>query len=217
MTANGSAVATSTDSPFAGGSVGTTEYGIITAAAFSTDTTLTVQVPEGYAIPTSGGVSSDFYSTQDVPYGFPRDKGKWEVTYLNRTLITKSAPAANTWYSGATANGEMALSIPIGAWKAGYYVTCSSNDNAGSTDIYISLSTSNSSESDDSFTNYHYIGATGATDTLVLGPSTREKYITLSAQTPYYLVIKSSASAATNIRVRGSDAPFYIKAILAYV
>jgi hypothetical protein len=72
LTANGSAVATNADSPFAqGATAGTLEYGIITAASFSTNTTLTVQVPEGSAIPTSGGVSAISYSTVETPYGFP--------------------------------------------------------------------------------------------------------------------------------------------------
>jgi len=66
LTANAGATATTVDSPF-----NATEYGIITANSFSTNTTLTVQVPEGYAIPTSGGVSAVSYSTQNTPYGFP--------------------------------------------------------------------------------------------------------------------------------------------------
>jgi hypothetical protein len=69
LVAQAGATATTVDSPF-----NATEYGIITANSFSTNTTLTVQVPVGYAIPTSGGVSSVFYSTQDVPYGFPVDE-----------------------------------------------------------------------------------------------------------------------------------------------
>jgi hypothetical protein len=75
LTANGSAVATNADSPFAqddtGTPTGTTDCGIVTAKVFSTNTTLTVQVPEGCAIPTSGGVSALSYSTQASPYGFP--------------------------------------------------------------------------------------------------------------------------------------------------
>jgi hypothetical protein len=47
------------------------DYGVVMSKAFSTNTTLTVRVPEGCTIPTSGGVSSVDYSTQDTPYGFP--------------------------------------------------------------------------------------------------------------------------------------------------
>lgn len=116
LTPQGSAVATATDTPFAGGSVGTTEYGIITANSFSTNTTLTVQVPEGYAIPTSGGVSAVAYSTQDVPYGFPRDKGKWRVEYLNRA----GASSSNNANYGAFDGGGWSLTVPVGVWDVGY-------------------------------------------------------------------------------------------------
>lgn len=71
LTAQASAVATTADTPYSGGTVGTTEYGIITAASFSTNTTVTVQVPEGYALPTTGGISAVAYSTHVTPYGFP--------------------------------------------------------------------------------------------------------------------------------------------------
>ena len=75
LTANGGALATNADSPFGqqadGTTAGTTEYAIITKTAFSTNTTITVQVPEGCALPTSGGISAVSYSTQKAPYGFP--------------------------------------------------------------------------------------------------------------------------------------------------
>lgn len=74
LTANGSAVATNADSPFGGRADGTIsstlDYGIITQASAST---LTVQVPEGNTIPTSGGVSAFSYSTYKAPYGMPAD------------------------------------------------------------------------------------------------------------------------------------------------
>lgn len=127
LTGNAGAVATTVDSPF-----NATEYGIITANSFSTNTTLTVQVPEGYAIPTSGGVSSMFYSTQDVPYGFPRDKGKWRVSSL---LKSSSASTSNATY-GSFISGGYALVVPIGAWcigqKGGY-------TNATTTTVYFGL------------------------------------------------------------------------------
>jgi hypothetical protein len=110
LTASGGA-GYATDSPF-----NATEYGIITANAFSTNTTLTVQVPEGYAIPTTGGVSSMFYSTQDTPYGFPRDKGKWRV---NSMLRTDQTTTSNANY-GSFISGGYKLTVPIGAWKIGH-------------------------------------------------------------------------------------------------
>jgi len=117
LTANGSAVATNADSPFGNSGVSTTiDYGIVMKASFSTNTTLTVQVPEGCTIPTSGGVSSVDYSTQAVPYGFPRDKGKWRVQNIYTTRGSQSSPATNTAYNFA---GRQ-MTIPIGKWIAGY-------------------------------------------------------------------------------------------------
>ena len=72
LTANGGAAATTDDSPFENYGASTNkEYAIVMKAAFSTNTTLTVQVPDGCAIPTSGGVDAVYYSTHEYPYGFP--------------------------------------------------------------------------------------------------------------------------------------------------
>lgn len=111
LTAQGGATATTVDSPF-----NATEYGIITANSFSTNTTLTVQVPEGYAIPTSGGVSAVSYSTQDVPYGFPRDKGKWNIITL---LRAQYATTSNANFGSFQSDG-VKLTVPIGVWGIGY-------------------------------------------------------------------------------------------------
>lgn len=50
---------------------GTTNYGIIMAQTFSTNTTYTIQIPEGETLPTTGGIGTVSYSTQKTPYGFP--------------------------------------------------------------------------------------------------------------------------------------------------
>lgn len=78
LTANGGALATNVDSPFAGGvnastayTAGTTEYAEVVSIAFSTNTTMVVRVPDGYALPTSGGISALSYSTQNYPLGWP--------------------------------------------------------------------------------------------------------------------------------------------------
>lgn len=65
LTAQNSAVATDTDSPFS-----STEYGIITSATFSTDTT--VEVDFGSKVPVNENVTAPAYSTHQIPYGLPR-------------------------------------------------------------------------------------------------------------------------------------------------
>jgi len=140
LTANGSAVATTLDTPFTqtmtGVTTGTTNYGIITAASFSTNTTLTVQVAEGDTIPTSGGVSAMSYSTQKTPYGFPTLKTKWKIESIYLNGGAKSSPAAATYYnvlSGNTSQTTGDISVPIGSWRLEYRSSLTINRAAAST------------------------------------------------------------------------------------
>jgi len=117
LTANGSAVATNADSPFGNSGVSTTiDYGIVMAKSFSTNTTLTVQVPEGCTIPTTGGVSSVDYSIQAVPYGFPRDKGRWSLYCKIRSALTNTSSATYVAFSG----NAISLTVPSGSWKIAF-------------------------------------------------------------------------------------------------
>lgn len=75
LTASG-ATATNADTPFGA----STAYSI-TQSISSDGLTETVQVPYGYTIPTSGGISAMAYSVQEAPYDFP----------LMPNTITKSA------------------------------------------------------------------------------------------------------------------------------
>lgn len=102
------------NSPFGNRGVSTTlEYGIVMANTFSTNTTVTVQVPEGCQLPTTGGISSVDYSTQNVPYGFPRDKGRWKIlvdTFAGYTVAN----------NGGVVSLKFKITVPIGSWTLGY-------------------------------------------------------------------------------------------------
>lgn len=72
LTGNAGAATTSADSPFGNNGASTTlEYAEVLARSFSTNTTVTVRVPAGCQLPTSGGISSVNYSTHERPYGLP--------------------------------------------------------------------------------------------------------------------------------------------------
>lgn len=122
LTANGSAVATEADSPFGqndAGTPGSYEWGIVTSRTFATNTTITVQAPEGSAwptLPTSAMITSMWYSTESVPYGFPRDTGRWVIEYYCYTSATTANLSANTW--AVVAN--ILFTIPVGQFKYGY-------------------------------------------------------------------------------------------------
>lgn len=139
LTAQASAVATNTDTPFTnavtGTSVtaGTTNYGIIMAQTFSTNTTYTIQIPEGETLPTTGGIGTVSYSTQKTPYGFPGAKGKWQ---LQSILKSSNSSTSNATY-GAFISGGFALSVPVGEWSVGWYATLASNT---TTEVFFALS-----------------------------------------------------------------------------
>lgn len=116
LTANGGAVMTNADSPFAnatGVPSGTTDVALVMAVSGSD---ATVQVPEGCTIPTSGGVSAVAYSTSVNPYGWVADKGRWEVSSLIRyAYLGIAIGGVSQWFgSGQT------LTVPVGAWEVGY-------------------------------------------------------------------------------------------------
>lgn len=133
LTAVNSAAATNTDSPFgcqADGSISATlDYGIVMQTSFSTDTTMVVQVPEGCTIPTTGGVVAASYSTQKAAYGFPVQKGKWNITTL---LKTQNSTTSNATY-GSFISGGWALTVPIGEWYVGYDMELSSTSTTRAT------------------------------------------------------------------------------------
>lgn len=114
LTANGGVVATTANSPFGNRGVSTTlEYGIVMANTFSTNTTVTVQVPEGCQLPTTGGITSVDYSTQNVPYGFPRAKDRWDI--LNIYTVSSS-----TFGAGTAQFGSLQIKIPSGKFYVGF-------------------------------------------------------------------------------------------------
>lgn len=122
LTANGSAVATNADTPFANSvtgtsiTAGTTNYAIITGQTFSTNTTYTLQLPEGETLPTSGGLGTVYYSTQKTPYGFPTSRAKWRIA---SNLRSDTNITSNATY-GAFAGGGWLLTVPVGEWVCGW-------------------------------------------------------------------------------------------------
>ena len=185
LTPNAGAVATNADSPFGqqadGTTAGTTEYAIITKTAFSTNTTLTVQVPEGCALPTSGGISAVSYSTQKAPYGFPAQRNRWLLEArmgYNYTSAANPTGWQNTTYQ---------LTIPVGDFEYGYdCVTISSRAANGTLGSAATLSTTTSTETDTRMTDFAY----GANDTTRLAGLRQSDFVSLSTATPYYLLIQ---------------------------
>ncbi len=190
LTANGGALATNVDSPFGNYLGGTLDYAIITKKAFSTNTTLTVQVPEGCTIPTSGGVSAVAYSTQKAPYGMPVSRGRWRVQAIQMTQQNSGSVATGT----VTNVGSYQLNTPVGDGIIGYEIPCQQNPASGNNVVFsVNLSTSSSA-----FTNVELTGFVNNACTAVMlafGYTVgRTTDISNTAATPYYFLMRNDLS-----------------------
>jgi len=198
LTAQNSAVATATDSPFAGGNVqeftdGTIEWGIVASdPTFSTNTTVVVQVPEGYALPTSGGISAAAFSTQKIPYGFPADAPRWWVDTLLMTAPSQSSPTNDVWYN----MGGVKSTIPIGSWGIKFVGNMRNDSSAGNIHIYSTLSTSSSAETIPELSTY---SLSGADNQIYAVPFSREHYFKSTSETALYALLKSNATGSSGM------------------
>ena len=197
LTATGGVSYTSGKAPYAtdatGTATGTYDYGIVTKVA---TTVATVQVPEGCAIPTSGGVSAVDLSSVKSPFGFPAQVGRWRVEMIARVLTTQNAPVASTWYN---INSQQ-LTIPVGDWSAGYmtpiYVDRAA---AGTVNIRCTLSNANNTELDRNFTTF----IEGANTTIIGHGARLERPLSVTAQTVYYQNISTSQASMSNLYMLG--------------
>ena len=210
LTANGGATATTVDSPF-----NATEYGIITANSFSTNTTLTVQVPEGYAIPTSGGVSAVSYSTQDVPYGFPRNENKWAIT-ANYLADIDAATTSSAWVDTSADFS----SIPVGEWKLSYRLGGRNSSTNGHHNQRVTLSTTTNSESNPEFTaGFNFVNSAAASITSYFDHQRASVPLSLTAMTSFNILLRSGNASITVERLTTTNVegtPF-ISVIPAYI
>ncbi len=221
LTANGGVVATNADSPFgtqASGSISSTlDYAIIMKAAFSTNTTLTVQVPDGCTIPTSGGVSAMSYSTQKAPYGMPVESGKWTILATSQVLESVSVPSLNVWYA---ANHQ--LQVPVGDWVVGWEGTVAAVSTvSGTRNMNVTLAGTTTLPAVNAayahpLTVMIYNMNVSSTDWFVNG--SRSRGVTLTAAETFSIKgMVSTATGAESWTVRGDRGPVVISAKNGYL
>lgn len=215
LTANGSAVATNADSPFGGQAdstiSSTLDYAIITKTAFSTNTTLTVQVPEGCTIPTSGGVAAVSYSTQKVPYGFPAQRSKWTLQSTYKTSTTQVAANTTTFYNvGST----QLPSLPVGSWNLSYSVLMFMVVVSGVNEIIVTFSTQAAAEDD----SYWRSGLVAQTGTQWGSMGNKTKNVDQAAMGTWYLLsLARIAAGSFTLEFLGADADTVLLAECAYL
>lgn len=200
LTAQASATATNADSPF-----NANAYGIImNDPLFSGgNTTCNVQTPEGYPIPNATlGTSS--YSSVKVPYGFPASDDKWVIETVVLSQVS-SATTANTWVN----TSGIQIRVPIGSWKLGYSVWAQYNPSASAAfDMYVSLSTSSTSESNKRMTSG---AATAVTAPALSTTQNKEQSLAVTTEQINYILQKAVQSGTAYLRGDFGDNTLYAK------
>ena len=194
----------------------TLDYGVVmTKPVFAVgDTTLTIQVPEGCTIPSTGGVSSIDYSGNDIPYGFPRDKGRWSVEAKYKATQAFTASPTYTQIPGRE------LICPIGSWRpsivGAMYFDKGSPPNQNSR---WTLSTASSiTETHDELTSYAEINIPSPSSNLFAHiPVNRSSKNSIITTTPTKFYLLASAANAGSMGDGAGNSPTIITFENAYI
>jgi hypothetical protein len=209
LTAQGSATATNSDNPMKA-----IENAIITKVTYSDPNTIvTVFTGTNHSIPNMP-LQNPQYSIVKTPYSFPSQSNVWTIATLYRTDSNQASPTAGTWYNVAKA----AISIPTGAWQYGYQAQVYADATNQPTSVYSTLSTTNNSETNKENSGAVEAGGSTAGATKAGGKITVEPPtgLELTAQTQYYLNIKTQDASAGNVYLLGSRGTTIIYAKCAY-
>jgi hypothetical protein len=186
-------------------STGGTKYGIITAVA---TTSLTVFFGTDYTL-NNETISNPYYSHHKAPFGFPLNPNKWKIELKPSNAYTAN-PTQNTWYNATN------ISIPIGVWRITIqaYPWNSYRTNTGRVSTYMTLSTTNNSESDADFTSMSEGSfAANVSEEFLVSILFAEKTLSISTKTTYYLNYKTTSTGMAAVGI-GS---IIIRIICAYL
>jgi len=189
------------------------KYFIITKVAYSDpNTTVTVYGGTDYDLANSA-ITLPYYSMVRSPALFPMSPAKWSVETTTTTSTAQSSPTQNTWYNLAT----LSLSIPIGVWDVFFRVPIfATRTNAGSVDFFISLSTSNNSESDSNLSIRDYVYSAAGAIQLLFCP-TNSFLLTKTSKQTYYLVEKTSQASIGTLTISFGSLETRVIATCAYL
>ena len=214
LTYNGTPLTYAADSPFSNGVAPTVtsgyDFGIIQSVSFATNTTVVVQMAEGNAIPTSGGVSAVVFSSQKAPLLFPSQRGKWRIEARYRAQISSAAMPANPGIAPIV-GGQ--ITSPSGDWRMGYngYVATIAGTAIAYLGSTFGLSIGTSTFSVDELTMSAATSSITATETDA--EVMRETEMpTLAAVTVYYLTAQLLSGSGLTVKAARStnDSSFVI-------
>lgn len=194
-------------------STGGTKYGIIVKVAA---TLLTVFFQSGTTL-NNEAISTPFYSSLKVPYGFNADQSQWYLEASDANSNSKTSPVASTVYGNtALSTTAPSLLVPIGAWDLSYQTAFFCDDTNTNIRVFVSLSTSASSESDSDFTTGGFLKGASAPMQFIY-PAYRSKKVVITSPTTYYIVIYTNQAGYDTIGIRGDFCITKIRAVCAYL
>lgn len=194
------------------------KYFVITAIAFSTDTTVTVFGGSDYTL-AGGAITNPFYSHVKCPSGFPMAISKWSCVIADATGTTINDPVSSTWYNATNCN----LEIPIGLWNVSYHIYISNyNEVTLQCNARITLSTANNSESNSYYTSaiVMFGVATGGSYCLIGGTVFNSFQVSMAAPTIHYInFYTTSGGVNTHLycNISSGPGPGWLLAECAYI
>lgn len=173
-----------------------------------TDTTLTLYTGTDYTLANSA-ITSFYWSPMKCPLGFTTSPSKWTVEFSHSSQASQSSPTAQTWYNV----GSISTVIPIGLWNTSYQATFQVNLTSAVDEIFSTLSSSSSSETDIGFTAS--ADGNGATIAMFVH---KQKMLLLRAKTTYYLNVKHSQSTSgVTMYTRSDNNTTFIRSLSVYL
>lgn len=162
-------------------------------------------------------VSSPSYSSMKTPFGFNLNPDKWSVMITDVSNAAQSSPVSGTYYN----LGSLAITVPIGKWRI-YFNTISdavvTTTAVRVTTLSCGLSTSTSAISDFDLRTTQIQTIPILTGAQARLNSSREKSLTMSTKTTYYLIqFISCVDAPTSIAFRGDLATTVLRATIEYL
>ncbi len=186
----------------AGGSISAT-YDHFTYMAV-TPSSLTVQAANGCTIPTSGGVSALSYATVSSPYGFPNQKGKFQLLTVFRNTAAQASPGFTTYNLGG-----MQLVAPVGTWRPSSKMTLLQGfSSPGNQQISVAVATANNTMTpiDYGLASSQYANISATSSNIFAQTHTMLATQDYIVSTPTTLYVNEQATGGNNLEVRGDMA-----------
>jgi hypothetical protein len=164
-----------------------------------------------YSIVGTAAVTSPSYSHVTNPFGFPASPTKWTIEFSCAADAFVTPPTINVVSNPL---GQQ-IKLPIGVWRTEYLFVIYANTLGTTVVCFCSLSTATNSVSDTDFTDFMaLVSAAGTNGWLSVS---KNKTLTITTPTIYYMVTWTNQSTQLNIGFNNASAKGFIRAVDAYL